>query len=312
MQAEEAVASKTIDKTLKNHHVLEKDEVKLLLLGAGDAGKSTIFKQMKIIHQQGYSEEEKVKQRGVVWSNVIECVQSLISGADQLGISYTAISNLVSQLRELQPMDGVTPDIGRQMDKFWKNEATQQAYARTSEFQCPDSAAYFLNDIDRISSVGYVPSEQDILRTRVRTTGIVEAAWQYENITFKMFDVGGQRNERRKWIHCFDSVTAVIFVAALSEYDQNLYEDSQQNRMTEALALFEQISNSRWFLDTSIILFLNKKDLFEEKLKKKLLSDVFPEAKPANGEIEDFKHSCTYLENEFKQRCKTGDRKSVV
>lgn len=83
-----------------------------------------------------------------------------------------------------------------------------------------------------------------------------------------MFDVGGQRNERRKWIHCFDHVTALVFVASLSEYDQVLFEDADKNRLDEALDLFKQIVNSKWFKNTAIILFLNKKDLFEMKLAK--------------------------------------------
>jgi len=70
-----------------------------------------------------------------------------------------------------------------------------------------------------------------------------------------MFDVGGQRNERKKWIHCFENVTAVLFVAAISAYDQTLYEDETTNRMVEALNLFEEICNSRWFRDTSMVLF---------------------------------------------------------
>lgn len=80
------------------------------------------------------------------------------------------------------------------------------------------------------------------------------------------FDVGGQRNERRKWIHCFDSVDAIVFVVSLSEFDQNLYEDETKNRLDEALELFAQIVNSKWFKESSIILFLNKKDLFEKKV----------------------------------------------
>ena len=92
-----------------------------------------------------------------------------------------------------------------------------------------------------------------------------------------MFDVGGQRNERKKWIHCFDGVNAIIFVAAISEYDQALFEDRETNRMTEALNLFAEIANSRWFTDTAIILFLNKKDLFEEKIKKVDPVTWFPE-----------------------------------
>lgn len=43
-----------------------------------------------------------------------------------------------------------------------------------------------------------------------------------------MFDVGGQRSERKKWIHCFEAVTSIIFCVALSEYDQVLLEESNQ------------------------------------------------------------------------------------
>eukprot|EP00475_Leptophrys_vorax_P014243 TRINITY_DN2064_c0_g1_i3.p1 TRINITY_DN2064_c0_g1~~TRINITY_DN2064_c0_g1_i3.p1 ORF type:complete len:164 (-),score=51.47 TRINITY_DN2064_c0_g1_i3:212-703(-) len=98
-----------------------------------------------------------------------------------------------------------------------------------------------------------------------------------ENLRFRLFDVGGQRNERKKWIHCFENVTAVIFVAALSEYDQKLYEDNATNRLTEALNLFEEVISLRWFQETSVILFLNKKDLFEEKLKKIPLKNYLPD-----------------------------------
>lgn len=92
-----------------------------------------------------------------------------------------------------------------------------------------------------------------------------------------MFDVGGQRSERKKWIHCFENVTSVIFLAAISEYDQVLIEDETVNRMQEALTLFDSICNSKWFTSTSMILFLNKVDLFKEKLTKSPLSDYFPD-----------------------------------
>ena len=72
----------------------------------------------------------------------------------------------------------------------------------------------------------YKPSEQDLLRVRYRTTGINEILFKNNVLTFRMFDVGGQRTERKKWIHCFDNVTSVLFVAAVSEYDQGLYEDA--------------------------------------------------------------------------------------
>lgn len=92
-----------------------------------------------------------------------------------------------------------------------------------------------------------------------------------------MFDVGGQRSERKKWIHCFESVTSIIFCVALSEYDQVLLEESKQNRMLESLILFESVINSRWFVRSSIILFLNKVDLFKIKLAKVPLERYFPD-----------------------------------
>ena len=72
-----------------------------------------------------------------------------------------------------------------------------------------------------------------------------------------MFDVGGQRSERKKWFHCFDGVTAIIFCAALSGYDLVLEEDNEVNRMIESMKLFSSICNNKWFVTTSIILFLN-------------------------------------------------------
>ena len=96
-----------------------------------------------------------------------------------------------------------------------------------------------------------------------------------------MFDVGGQHLEQKKWIHCFESVTSIIFCTALSEYDQVLLEESKtvhshllsswsvlQNRMAESLVLFKSTISSRWFLRTLVILFLNKIDVFKSKLLK--------------------------------------------
>ncbi|KAK2174821.1 hypothetical protein NP493_775g01008 [Ridgeia piscesae] len=81
-----------------------------------------------------------------------------------------------------------------------------------------------------------------------------------------MFDVGGQRSQRQKWIQCFDDVRAVLFVTALSGYDMTLLEDSAINRLQESLKLFGQIVNNSFFSTASMILFLNKLDLFQDKI----------------------------------------------
>jgi GTPase SAR1 family protein len=140
------------------------------------------------------------------------------------------------------------------------------AWKRRAEFQIVESVKFYFNEIDRIMKDDYVATQQDMLLARVRTSGIVTEKYVIDSKSFEMYDVGGQRNERKKWIHCFDDVTAVIFVAALSEYDQVLFEDSSTNRMVEAVQLFDEICNNRYFTNSNMILFLNKKDLFEEKI----------------------------------------------
>lgn len=112
-----------------------------------------------------------------------------------------------------------------------------------------------------------------------------------------MFDVGGQRSERKKWIHCFENVTSIIFCVALSEYDQVLLEESNQNRMMESLVLFESVVNSRWFMRTSIILFLNKVDLFKGKLERSPLENYFPDYSGGN----DVNRAAKYLLWRFNQ-----------
>jgi guanine nucleotide-binding protein subunit alpha len=116
-----------------------------------------------------------------------------------------------------------------------------------------------------------------VLRSRVKTTGITETTFIIGDLTYRMFDVGGQRSERKKWIHCFENVTTILFLVAISEYDQLLFEDETVNRMQEALTLFDSICNSRWFVKTSIILFLNKIDRFKEKLPISPMKNYFPD-----------------------------------
>ena len=151
------------------------------------------------------------------------------------------------------------------------------------------------DNLERIAAEGYAPIDADILRARVKTTGITETEFHVDGNLFRMVDVGGQRSERKKWIHCFQDVTAVLFCVALSEYDLKLYEDSDTNRMHESLKLFEEICTSKWFATVSMVLFLNKMDLFKEKIKKVELKVCFPDYTGQN----DFDNASKYIEAQF-------------
>jgi len=265
-------------------HQLEQQVNKLLLLGAGESGKSTLFKQMMICYGKGFQEEDRKEYIHIVFANVIGSMKTLIEQSEDLKSKVhvdtrvlpenQASAKLIEDLKETATID---PLVAKHMSVLWKDPGIQNTYGCRSMYQLTDSTAYFLDQILTIGKEGYLPTEQDVLRSRVRTTGIVENEFIIDGNQFKMFDVGGQRNERKKWIHCFSDVTAVLFVAALSEYDVVLYEDEETNRMDEALNLFEEICNSRWFKKTSMILMLNKRDLFSEKIKRVPLKVCFPD-----------------------------------
>ncbi|KAG7251623.1 hypothetical protein CRUP_014234 [Coryphaenoides rupestris] len=137
---------------------------------------------------------------------------------------------------------------------LWSDRGIQECYSRKREYQLSDSAKYYLNALDRIADCCYLPTQQDILRVRVPTTGIIEYPFDLQDVVFRMVDVGGQRSERRKWIHCFEKVTSIMFLVALSEYDQVLVESDHVNRMEESKALFQTIITYQWFKDSSVIL----------------------------------------------------------
>ncbi|XP_031157356.1 guanine nucleotide-binding protein G(i) subunit alpha-2b isoform X1 [Sander lucioperca] len=308
-----AERSKMIDKNLREDGEKAAREVKLLLLGAGESGKSTIVKQMKIIHEDGYSEDECKQYRAVVYSNTIQSIMAIVKAMASLKIDYSNPGRLddAQQLFALSAAaeeQGIFPDdLSNVMRRLWGDRGIQSCFARSREYQLNDSAAYYLNDLERIAKADYIPTQQDVLRTRVKTTGIVETHFTFKELHFKMFDVGGQRSERKKWIHCFEGVTAIIFCVALSAYDLVLAEDEEMNRMHESMKLFDSICNNKWFTETSIILFLNKKDLFEEKITRSPLTICYPEYTGANK----FDEAASYIQTKFEDLNKKKDTKEI-
>uniref|UniRef100_A0A8R1INR6 Uncharacterized protein n=1 Tax=Caenorhabditis japonica TaxID=281687 RepID=A0A8R1INR6_CAEJA len=121
----------------------------------------------------------------------------------------------------------------------------------------------------------FEPTNQDILHIRMPTVGVTKVEVAFKNIKLTVCDCGGQRSERRKWHHLFDDTSAILFVAAISEFDQKLAEDDQMNRMEEAMNLFWRVFGGKYFNKSSIILFLNKIDIFREKIKTVQIRDHF-------------------------------------
>jgi len=299
----EDVVDEAITKQIK--HDKKRNQIKLLLLGAGESGKSTIAKQLKAIYKNGYEDpEECIRFKGIVYRNIIDNMRAILEAMEKMSISFKNPQNqeLAVQIfrideDEIQKMEkqGLSDGMVHCVKSLWEDAGVQAAYARSSEYQINDTAAYFFDKLETFAPASYVPDLDDIVHVRSKTTGINEIDFTIGTYNFGVTDVGGQRSERRKWIHCFQDVTAIIFCAALSEYDQKLLEDSNVNRMSESLKLFKDISSLSWFQDTPIILFLNKLDLFEEKIQKIPLTVYFTDyAGPQTAE-----DGAKYIQQQF-------------
>merc|ERR1712186_43326 len=192
------------------------------------------------------------------------------------------------------------PQFKSMLSNLWSDRGIQTAFQRRNEYQLTDSVQYFLNNLDRISALDYVPTLQDILYCRKTTKGVIETRIEIDRVPFLFVDVGGQRTQRQKWFQCFDSVTSILFMASTSEFDQVLLEDRKTNRLQEARTIFDTIINNRIFERIAVILFLNKVDILKEKVTRSNIAEYIEEF----GDIEavcrlcpDFKGDWTNLED---------------
>jgi hypothetical protein len=207
----------------------------LLLLGTGDSGKSTFARQMRIVHKAGLPQTEFVKFQSVLRENCLDSMKKIFTIADGLGIntpsSIQKQKNLVVNASELNPK------VADAIVDLWENELVKETFSRRSEYnkiQVLSACPYYFKNCRRFAEPDFRPTDTDITHAKLRTTGVVETKFKVEDTDFTMVDVGGQRSERRKWLHCFQSVTAVLYLAALDEYNMTLEEDNTTNRMEES------------------------------------------------------------------------------
>lgn len=225
----------------------------------------------------------------LVHRNCLRSMKALVDAMDLLDLEFAdqVLSEQAFDLLDISEasFENIAPHK-ELFQRLWADQGIQKAFARRDEFQLSVSTEYFFDKLDQLCEPDYIPDNDDILRAREATTGIHEISFEIDKAIFRMLDVGGQRSERRKWIHCFENITSIIFISAANEYDQVLAEDGETNRMKESVALFAQIIGYWWFRETSFVLFLNKQDLLEEKVTRSSLKKHFPEFTGPDGDYE--------------------------
>lgn len=278
----------------------EEKSYKLLLLGAGGSGKSTVFRQVKILYGGGYDKEERLTLAVTIHQNMVQSIKKIVDQCPKYGpINKPELVTRVSSLPDDGPFRAVE-EIGALITELWAESGVKATYSKRANYQLPtDTIHYFFGKATEVMTDDYLPSHDDLLHCRIHSTGVKQETFcMGDGLNFRLLDVGGQRSERKKWVRCFENVTAVLYVVAISEYDQLCYEDNETNRVLEALDLFEDIANSEWFADIDIVLFLNKRDLLAEKIKKVPPQDFFPEFKGDGS----YQSVLNFLQNEFDER----------
>lgn len=311
---------KEVTRILKDHHKQELKKLKILLLGTGESGKSTITKQMRIIHINGFDMQERIEKIADIKRNIKESIVVLVLAMQQLGISLSSKESCQSLEFILEeagnPMIQHTSEFAVHVQQLWSDPGVQECFSRSNEFQLIDCAQYFLDKVQEVYSKNYVPSDQDILRCRVMTTAIQNIEFNVPDggnqVRFSVYDVGGQQGERKKWIQVFDSVAVILFMVDCGSFDTTLREDPTKNRLLEALEIFEQVWKNRFLRNVSVLLFLNKIDVLAEKVAKgrciaeltKKYPHIFPDFESftaSNNEKNEFLDSFSTTEEKKKK-----------
>jgi guanine nucleotide-binding protein subunit alpha len=160
---------------------------------------------------------------------------------------------------------------GPDIKQLWADDVVQQVLAH-HKMRLEHSSGFFLNDVDRIAARNYDPSDDDIVRARLRTMGVQEYYFSFganPGITrdWLLYDVGGARSSRAAWPPYFDNINSIIFLAPISCFDQRLAEDRAVNRLEDSMTLWKLVCSSTLLAKVQMILFLNKYDILDEKLK---------------------------------------------
>jgi len=256
--------SKELEKIIKKTKV--ENHFKIIVLGTGDSGKSTFIRQIYSYHGPDKElKKEKNKFLNVIKINCLESFKSLIICGRENKFDFG--EKMDGQLDKIVNEQTLTVDVAKLITKMWERKKLKDVYTQYSHLlQIGSNEPYFWEKAKEIASDEYSPSREDIIRAKLKTLGILDFEFEYEESRFNLVDVGGQRSERRKWIHCFDKVSSVIYLSAIDEYDgKTLFEDDKTSRFFESMTLFEKLSASPYFENTPFILFLNKVDLFEKK-----------------------------------------------
>jgi len=286
----------------------------LLLCGAGESGKTTFTRQLKLKFLDGFKNEERIDFLRTIRGNLIETMQLLLIWLEHhnIEIEDDDARSAAEEIAEVDPFEAAfTDDIAEKLQQLWEDPTIKQAFQHKDETPIPDHIPYFYSKIDQLVSEDYIPTDEDVLRARIRTIGIEAVTFNLEGALIRIFDVGGQKNERSKWSKVMDQVEGVIFCISFAEFDKPMFEDPSILRSSDALDIFESITHQEKFKASPVFLVCNKYDVFEEKVRN---TDAFRKVFPDfTGDYHDPEACAAFFINKFLERAAPlSDERPIV
>jgi len=286
--------------------------LRVLTLGISGSGKTTFAKQMKIITMGGFNENEIQVHKLIIRQNILVGIQELAKQTEKLEDPLKPENR--KRCRYFKQLHVVEAEWNEHLvDKLrilWRDPAIQRTWNLSTSFQLQMvHLDYLMDNIDRIAQPDYIPIHDDMLRARQRTTGDTLISFKIDHNVWEMIDVGGQKPERVKWEKIITStdINAIIFFAALDEFNMISIEESNKTKMEISLQTFNEILSSesiRSRPQITLLLFLNKTDLLKIKLNnqenRQQFKEIFPEFKGNESDEEkDLLLACECVNRKF-------------
>jgi len=279
---------------------------RVLVLGAAGCGKTTFTKQMRIIYHGGFTKDEQENFKTVLLQNIVTGMQDLVRLADKREFAIDPANRKVAR-RLLEPTTVMergfnTEFLGRIKD-LWEDNSIQQVWKDEKELRLNATGfAYFMENLERCTAPNFIPSNDDILHARQRTTGSNRVEFTKDKFKWELVDVGGQLPERKKWEPIIDEgCNAVIFLAGMDEYNVMSTEDLSKTKLKAAIDIFEETMTSNRLIGVSKVLFLNKVDLFEKKLATLEGFKEFKTCFPQYDGTENYAEACDFMIDLFRE-----------
>ncbi|ETO29741.1 hypothetical protein RFI_07377 [Reticulomyxa filosa] len=293
------------------------NEKKLLLLGTDNSGKSTLFKDLRLIDGQRFQEREKLRSKQLIRQTMVSMMIALLQTSvtlhnddpsevafHQIDFEREDVSDYIKTLLKFsgtnfadeEEVDNTSlENLGTAMESLWKMSLVKTTFTQKSKWYFQDNLDYFFSKAKTIMHCDYVPDNDDILRIRSDSVGVQEMVFEKWGTIFRIYDIGGLYNECNRWtFEIFEHVHVVVYVAALNHFEYVSLEKEPKNLMHAALDMFDHVCNTKWF---------EQADLKKKKKKRKNMP-----TKTNTNEITQT-HVCEY--DLFREAIGTGSSLQV-